>query len=276
VLNGYQFLILFGVLLFIVLGRGGGVTFFYRVTFVGGFVFHTFWEAKAIYALSYFALLLPLAVEGYGGLILCAQKGGRTDARLRCGALAACVAVAAVLISGWRTPWLEALLLRDEDTGAYREYLARHTDLRVADGRYRLRPAGDTSLLLRTPRGRAGQNGQKNARVSIADAAVAYGDLNLTFSRFDDFCYIQFRANQKYLDVSENKAEEGQEVQAYEGNRSAAQRWRLRDAKMGAVNVIFGADMALTYDLETRRAFLSRYAPSVSRAGQAWILERVD
>lgn len=35
------------------------------ITFVGGFVFHLFWEAEGLYAILFFPLLLPLSVCGY-------------------------------------------------------------------------------------------------------------------------------------------------------------------------------------------------------------------
>lgn len=36
------------------------------LTFVGGFIFHIFWEAEGLYAILYFPLLLPLGICGYG------------------------------------------------------------------------------------------------------------------------------------------------------------------------------------------------------------------
>ena len=33
--------------------------------FIGGFVFHMFWEAKCQYTISYFVLLIPFAAAGY-------------------------------------------------------------------------------------------------------------------------------------------------------------------------------------------------------------------
>lgn len=35
------------------------------ITFIGGFVFHIFWEGKCTYAMPYFLLLIPLCVLGY-------------------------------------------------------------------------------------------------------------------------------------------------------------------------------------------------------------------
>lgn len=46
--------------------------------FVGGFVFHTFWEAKGQYTLPYFVLLIPLAVQGYWSVLTAAKTGEKT------------------------------------------------------------------------------------------------------------------------------------------------------------------------------------------------------
>lgn len=40
----------------------------FAVIFIGGFLFHTFWEAKSEYTLLYFLLLIPYMVKGYGCL----------------------------------------------------------------------------------------------------------------------------------------------------------------------------------------------------------------
>ena len=35
------------------------------LTFIGGFIFHLFWEGKCQYTLPYFMLLLPLSIIGF-------------------------------------------------------------------------------------------------------------------------------------------------------------------------------------------------------------------
>ena len=40
-----------------------------QITVLGGFVFHCVWEAKGQYTISYFVLLLPLAVLGFRSLL---------------------------------------------------------------------------------------------------------------------------------------------------------------------------------------------------------------
>ncbi|MBQ9008309.1 MAG: hypothetical protein IJ088_03135 [Clostridia bacterium] len=66
ILNPIQFLLLF--LAFLSLFRmpenALSTTFLLLVTFVGGFLFHSFWEAKCQYTLPYMVLLLPFSVRG--------------------------------------------------------------------------------------------------------------------------------------------------------------------------------------------------------------------
>ncbi len=67
-LNILQSLILLGAL-FSVNGidakrENSNMTLF-QMIFIGGFVFHLFWEGKCQYILPYFVLLLPLSVKGY-------------------------------------------------------------------------------------------------------------------------------------------------------------------------------------------------------------------
>lgn len=40
-------------------------TLFFPITFIGGFIFHLFWEGKCQYTLPYFVLLIPISIIGY-------------------------------------------------------------------------------------------------------------------------------------------------------------------------------------------------------------------
>jgi len=67
ILNILQTLILAGALLFVILDHKT-ITMehlIFPIIFIGGFIFHIFWEAKAQYTISYFVLLLPYAAKGY-------------------------------------------------------------------------------------------------------------------------------------------------------------------------------------------------------------------
>lgn len=68
ILDVLQFWAYAGALLYLIFGRKDKKFFeslLLQITVLGGFVFHCFWEAKGQYTLSYFALLLPLAVLGF-------------------------------------------------------------------------------------------------------------------------------------------------------------------------------------------------------------------
>lgn len=65
-LNYMQTLILLGVLLFLILRwrKGSLYELMGAVVFLGGYLFHTFWESSASYTIPYFTLLIPYGVCG--------------------------------------------------------------------------------------------------------------------------------------------------------------------------------------------------------------------
>ena len=69
--NLYQTLILAGVCIWIFWGRKELKVeqLLLATIFVGGFVFHFFWEAKCQYVMPYFVLLIPYAIKGYQYLL---------------------------------------------------------------------------------------------------------------------------------------------------------------------------------------------------------------
>lgn len=100
------------------------------VTFVGGFVFHLFWEAEGLYAILYFPLLLPLAVCGYGEWrrLLLAKKeeivsnGGREwFGRMKGKVIICVVAVVAICALSYTDPFAK-LIARNENTGVFDTY----------------------------------------------------------------------------------------------------------------------------------------------------------
>lgn len=66
--NLFQTWILAGAFLYSILDmkKGGLKETLLALTFMGGFGFHLFWEAKAMYTIPFFLLLIPLCVRGYG------------------------------------------------------------------------------------------------------------------------------------------------------------------------------------------------------------------
>lgn len=72
ILDRIQYIVLVGVIIYILLCHCVEKDYYsiiLPIIFMGGFIFHLFWEAKAQYTISYFVLLLPLAIMGYGLLL---------------------------------------------------------------------------------------------------------------------------------------------------------------------------------------------------------------
>jgi hypothetical protein len=72
ILNVFQVVIYLGVILWLVFCDKNEFNkqSILILSFVGGFIFHTFWEGKSQYTIVYFTLLIPCALMGYEKLIL--------------------------------------------------------------------------------------------------------------------------------------------------------------------------------------------------------------
>lgn len=64
-LNRLQFWIIGGALIFALFCRKDNISLCFAVIFIGGFIFHTVWEAKGQYTLPYFVCLIPMACSGW-------------------------------------------------------------------------------------------------------------------------------------------------------------------------------------------------------------------
>ncbi|MCM1122056.1 MAG: glycosyltransferase family 39 protein [Eubacterium sp.] len=101
------------------------------VTFIGGFVFHLFWEAEGLYAILYFPLLLPLSVRGYGewasrlhdwqNKIAADGWKSRTGAEMK-KSIGVCAAVVIMVCALSYTAPFAKLYARNEDTGFFDTY----------------------------------------------------------------------------------------------------------------------------------------------------------
>ena len=101
----------FGIILFLLLAdrKQKEKTEIFLLAFLGGFVFHFFWEAKSQYALPYFIPLLPLAATGF---LLAIRKTAayfaapkqRADSLLKKGSVRCSIVLAGVVLLIALTP----------------------------------------------------------------------------------------------------------------------------------------------------------------------------
>ena len=101
------------------------------ISFIGGFVFHLFWEAEGLYAILYFPLLLPLSICGYGEWKkwLCISRheimenGWKTEVGkdLKRKLTVGVIIVVLVCAASYMEPFAK-MIARNENTGAFDTY----------------------------------------------------------------------------------------------------------------------------------------------------------
>lgn len=113
------------------------------LTFIGGFVFHLFWEAEGLYAILYFPLLLPLSVRGYGewavwlndrrSEIMADGWKSQTGDKFK-KAICVCAAVVVATCALSYTDLFAKMFARNDDTGffdTYTQEIVNESDLSV-------------------------------------------------------------------------------------------------------------------------------------------------
>ena len=147
-LDIYQSLIYFGTILFIInKNREKTVSDMIGILiFIGGFLFHVFWEAKSSYAFPYIVILIPYAVMGLRDLIegkmpvaIAWKKAGiRTSAKI-------CLLGMCILMTGSVLLVSDMFIIRDDEE-ALSNWRREH--LFVSEGYYYLQPIDDKNLYI--------------------------------------------------------------------------------------------------------------------------------
>lgn len=107
------------------------------VTFIGGFIFHFFWEAKSIYAMPHFLLLLPLCICGYGQWrqwmlerkAEIVENGWKSEVGLRLKKkIVTGLAIVIVICAVSYTDLFAKMFARNEDSGVFNTYSQEMVD----------------------------------------------------------------------------------------------------------------------------------------------------
>ena len=280
-LNRLQFVILLGAVLYMFLHREKGfIPACLCIIFAGGFVFHTFWEAKSQYTLPYFVLLFPLAAHGWKDLAEWLVRkprmfSGILQSKKKMAVAAAVLIVAInflVILQAGTVPFFNDTLRRAEDTKAYEEYLAGNLDyntVRLRAGNYRLTCAADQGKYLSVPK-------SDNAETEIARTASPDGAATVRLmyeTRTTDEIRLSFSQANKSLDVNGGTAADGAKVWSAKAGKAASQRWRLLRTDTPGEYLIFSqGNLVLTLNPNDGTLTLS---PKTGDATQRWRLEPV-
>ena len=280
-LNLLQFVILSGALLFCVFGRNGSEpekSLVLPMIFIGGFVFHLFWEAKCQYTISYFVLLIPYAVAGFEALMQKLAVILRREKKLSVKLIAETViekqfpmlVFAFVLINlsiflygGGKLDYLS------EDTVDYLEYLEEESAFpAVEDGVYYLKTENGRILGLREQL----EDGSRDVKALAPEMISTFLDAGLEIEviNYQGDTWLRFVEEPLYMTVVDRTVPEHQLVRAVKSKLTAEQKWKTRSHVDGGMYIMSGVNYALTYNEENGAVFL---APFVGDYSQIWYVE---
>lgn len=286
ILNRVQFIILLGAVLYCLLRNGRGarrngtiaevetegnggcirneiwdsVPIYYITVLIGGFLFHSFWEAKAQYTFPYFMLLIPVSMYGYeafGTAFVrgadsgkCAADGKLLRKERFCNWLRnpaiivmACLLLvgAAIYAGGSKCELVKTLFLRTEGTEAYQQYLREHEYAELEEGEYTIAPVD-------------GENEDEKISVRIST------------SNYDPKCWITTEDDQTYMADDSTIRYSSDKVFPLEVSGVTyvdEQSWYLRKADQEdeyyLIHVEDAKELALTRNIETGNVELTYY-----------------
>ena len=315
VMNRLQFVILFGGMSYFLTGfmrfrkrRKSGAELYQEkandmiwdpaaaymlTTVLGGFIFHTFWEAKAQYTFPYFVLLIPAAAYGFDRICLPAAGNGigfsqnddaaapRTMVRAAACPLMVLLAGGCVIYIGMRcgTP-LRTIFAGNDGTDEYRQYLAEQEYVQLADGDYILAAGSEddgNSFVDESQHSNANAKTQTESASDSIDAAESAVSVHLTGSDYDRSCWIATADGQTAAadDDAMRYGDEETYSAAMEGITYADnQRWKLRKAEKEneyyLIHTVDDKDFALTRNPETGEL---EYTKCTYSKNQRWILQ---
>lgn len=239
-LDRLQFVILFGVLLNVVVNikkRQEPEEMILYITFLGGFLFHLFWEAKGQYTFSYFVLLFPCTVRGFSSL---GEWIKMVKMEMRGRKLAGVCAVGIVLFAGSLIlSQMDMVKSLYADTDSYKEHIALHTRKKILpDGEYTICPKMVEAY----------QIDLDEMNVVITDQSED-NDKNVRLHTYEGETRIRFLQTDWYLDSSN-----GLHVQ--EIVPADFQEWTLQKTGENEYYILQG-EYALTYDESQNQVTMS-------------------
>lgn len=273
-LNLLQFLILFGALSYgIAVWRRSfepGISVL-ALIFIGGFVFHLIWEAKAQYTILYFVLLFPYTVMGYQELTNCIVgiyeyiRGGQAVERLVTKVSAQVVVMAAlsvtalvgfgVLCSTGITAYLTG------DTDSYLAYL-RENDGRpvLSEGDYRFFTKSGQVL------GLSNISETGVGTMALLDGTKKDKTVVRTVN-YQQNTWLSIEPYHLYLTTEEVADEEKAAVSALPSRNEIGRVWMIRDAGEGGFFLTCAPNLALTYDEKEGTVYLTEFT---GKTEQIW------
>ena len=272
-LDCLQFIILFGVIMYLIWGnKENDALILLMIVFIGGFLFHTIWEAKQQYTFVYFLLLLPISADGYAQALHKTENVNFSDKRMiiRNSVKGGVLALLLLIVGIGNIPFLNSIFIRNDDAEEYSRYLSYYSFDIISNGEYRIRPTLDTGLSL------AARPNPESERDSALFFATREEDdksrviINMQATSLT----VNFSQVNMCLDTPNGEGEEGKGIWAYRPNGTGSQKWTIKRSKDDdSYSILYGPQLALTYDLNDNRVYLSKYTGDDQ---QQWLIQKQD
>lgn len=249
VCNTFLTFLWFGVLLFIILDRNklNVYKLAFAILFIGGFIFHLFWEAKGQYTVIYVYLLIPYMVRGYQLLLMNTENMAevRTNLKNR-GIIALEIIFLFVLLAACiNIPVVNNTIKPAGDERNYEIYKKMNWNKDMEEGRYLISPL-------------------KNKETDLIEIVEAKAENNYEIIVENKSIKVLSRNNrrsngERALDVTGGAYENGIPVQLYEANGSRAQSWLFEKVKENVFVIRTYNDFALTYNKKQGKITIEKY-----------------
>ncbi len=269
ILDRLQFMILMGAIFYLIFNRNQdyyGRSLIFAIIFLGGFLFHLFWEAKCQYTLSYFVILIPYAAGGTVSIITklhrylmriskqneSAKTVFFSFAKKQIGmtVLSGIVILALFgLYSGNRSEYLYS------DDIQYEEYLEANRVMKdVSEGTYYLYSTSKQEGY--------GITLEKDEKTYECHMTTQPMPVKLSFDQ--GYYRLCFTKGNRY--ITADNSERPYEIEVNEFQDSVYQKWLIEKLGDSRYAIFFG-DEVLTYDIDNDTVYMSTYH---GEDGQIW------
>ena len=261
--NIFLTLLWLGILLFIILDRKklNIYQLVFAIIFIGGFIFHLFWEAKGQYTVIYVYLLIPYMIRGYQLLLSDTEKSTRENRFFKNqGMIELEIIFAFVILIAWlHIPIINNTIKLSGDERNYDIYIKMSWNSELEQGKYLISPLKNKDAnLIEIIEG----DERNDYEVVVEDKSIKVVSRNNRRSN-----------GERALDVTGGLYENGVPVQLFKANGSRAQSWLFEKVKENIFVIRTYNDFALTYDEKQGKITIEKYT---GNKNQKWVFIKSD
>ncbi len=269
-LNLLQIVCIFGGILFCILYRKkmDSSYLILPLIFIGGFVFHIFWEAKGQYTLSYFVLLFPYVIAGYNELFTKVGEWLKKDVlveKKKDVFLQVLLAISSIMICGFAgLSSLGYTACLTEDTTEYIEYVEYVNNLNekiIENGTYYLYTDSGKAL------------SEVNVEEGIDYVVVSNAPTKINISNYQGLVMFCFKESYQFLTVEETGDLSNRPIISNIYIDTYKQRLSVDSVDENSIYIKFGDEYALTFDEESGSVFISNFTGAKN---QVWYVEHAE